>query len=162
MNSDFSELLQALNGEGVDYLVIGGYAVGKHTEPRYTKDLDIWIRNSRENAERVFRALAEFGAPLSNVSIEDFTDPEMIYQIGIEPSRIDILAGIQGLSFTDCWERKVEAFLDDIDTHFISIDDLIANKRSVGRRQDLLDVDALELKKSLEALIHAPLTKTSD
>ena len=82
MNSDFSDLLQALNEGEVEYLIVGGYAVAKHTEPRYTKDLDIWINNTRENAERVFQALRAFGAPLGSVSVDDFTIPDLVFQIG--------------------------------------------------------------------------------
>ena len=83
MNSDFNDLLQALNDEAVEYLIVGGYAVGKYTEPRYTKDIDIWINASVENAERVLRALAKFGAPLANITVDDFTDPDLFYQIGV-------------------------------------------------------------------------------
>ena len=147
MNSDFSELLKILNEGKIRYLIIGGYAVGKHAEPRYTKDLDIWISNSRENAERVYKALAKFGSPLTGITVEDFTDPTLIFQIGMEPSRIDVLMGLKDLSFDDCWKRRVTAFFVDTEAHFISIDDLIKNKRLTGRPQDLLDAESLELKK---------------
>jgi hypothetical protein len=99
MNSDFKELLKIFGREKVRYLIIGGYAVAKHSEPRYTKDLDIWISNSRENAERVYQALKEFGAPLANITVKDFTMPTLVFQIGIEPSRIDILMGLKELDF---------------------------------------------------------------
>jgi hypothetical protein len=102
MNSDFKELLKIFAEEKVKYLIIGGYAVAKHAEPRYTKDLDIWISNTRENAERVYRALKKFGAPHANIAVEDFTAPSLVFQIGIEPSRIDILMGLKELNFEDC------------------------------------------------------------
>ena len=159
MNSDFSDLLQALNDEQVEYLVVGGYAVGMHTEPRYTKDIDIWISNDLGNAERVFRALSNFGAPLKDVTVGDFTDPELFFQVGIEPARIDILMGIEGLNFQDCWKRKVIDLLENVKTNFISIDDLILNKRNVGRPQDLIDADNLELKKKIEMRLEIRLKK---
>ncbi|MGI8408308.1 MAG: hypothetical protein ACR2M8_00325 [Pyrinomonadaceae bacterium] len=138
-------------------MIIGGYAVGKHAEPRYTKDLDIWISNRRDNAERVYEALAKFGSPLTGVSIEDFTDPTLIYQIGVEPSRIDVLMGLKELSFDDCWERRVTTVIDETETYFISIDDLIKNKRITGRPQDLLDAESLELKKKEQEKIDKPI-----
>lgn len=96
MNSDFSDLLQALNDEAVEYLIVGGYAGGKYTEPRYTKDIDVWINTTADNVVRVFRALQKFGAPLSGIDISDFMNPDMFFQIGVEPSRIDILMGSTG------------------------------------------------------------------
>ena len=102
MNSDFKELLKIFGEAKVKYLIIGGYAVAKHAEPRYTKDLDIWISNSRENAEKVYSALKQFGAPLNNITIEDFTIPTLVFQIGIEPSWIDILMGLTELNFDEC------------------------------------------------------------
>jgi hypothetical protein len=100
MNSDFSDLLQAFNEESVEYLVVGGYAVIKYTEPRYTKDIDIWVNASLENAERVMRALVKFGAPLSGLTADDFCDPENFYQIGVAPTRVDIIMGIDGRELT--------------------------------------------------------------
>ena len=147
MNSDFKELLKIFAAYQVKYLIIGGYAVAKHAEPRYTKDLDIWINNSSENAEQVFQSLKEFGAPLSNITVEDFTIPTLVFQIGIEPSRIDILMGLKELDFDECWERKSTSTIGDLEIHFISIDDLIFNKTLAGRPQDLRDVEILRLKK---------------
>lgn len=135
MNSDFKELLKIFAQEKVKYLVIGGYAVAKHAEPRYTKDLDIWIDNSRENAERVFHALKEFGAPLNNIKIEDFTVPTLVFQLGIKPARVDILMGLKELDFDECWERRATAQVSEIEIYFISIDDLIFNKNSPEDRR---------------------------
>jgi hypothetical protein len=143
VNSDFSDLLRALNDAKVEYLIVGGYAVGKHTEPRYTKDIGVWINNSRNNAERVFRALREFGAPLGDVSVEDFTVPDLVYQIGLEPSRVDILMGLEAMDFDACWTRRVSAVLDDLTLNFISVADLIENKERTGRPQDLIDAQNL-------------------
>ena len=147
MNSDFKELLKIFDREKVKYLIVVGYAVAKHAEPRYTKDLDIWISNTRQNAERVYLALKEFGAPLTNITIEDFTVPTLVFQVGIEPSRIDILMGLKELNFDDCWERKATAMISGMEVYFISLDDLIVNKRIAARPQDLRDAEILELKK---------------
>lgn len=92
MNSDFKDLLSIFNETGVRYLVIGGYAIAEHVEPRFTKDLDIWVDNSQENARLVIQALREFGAPLLDVTVDDFLVPTTVYQMGLPPSRIDLLA----------------------------------------------------------------------
>lgn len=147
MNSDFKELLKIFAERKVKYLIIGGYAVAKHAEPRYTKDLDIWISNSRENAERVYQSLKEFTAPLADITVEDFTITTMVFQIGIEPSRIDILMGLKELDFEECWKRRATSKIGEIELHFISLDDLIFNKTLAGRPQDLRDVEILKLKK---------------
>lgn len=161
MNSDFKELLKIFAQYQVKYLVIGGYAVAKHAEPRYTKDLDIWINNSRANAEQIFQALKEFGAPLNDVTVEDFTIPTLVFQIGIEPSRIDILMGLKELDFDECWERRSIAKIGEIEICFISLDDLIFNKRLAGRPQDLRDAENLELKKREQSNIENDLNKRS-
>jgi len=162
MNSDFKELLRIFAEEKVKYLIIGGYAVAKHSEPRYTKDLDIWISNSRENAERVFHALKQFDAPLDNIKIEDFTRPTLVFQMGIEPVRIDILMGLKELDFDECWERRATAKISEIEIYFISLDDLIYNKKLAGRPQDLRDAENLELKKREQSKIEKPLPKSDE
>ena len=106
MNSDFEELLRTFNETGVKYLVIGGYAVMLYSEPRYTKDLDLWVEASHENAEKVFRALAAFGAPLKDLTAEDFSVEGFFYQMGIPLARVDILMSIDGVSF---WRSVVES-----------------------------------------------------
>ena len=143
-NSHFRDLLNALNGCGAKYLVVGGYAVMLYTEPRYTKDLDIWIESSPDNAARVFRALAGFGAPLSGIRAEDFAEPDLIYQLGMPPSRVDILTSISGVDFEDAWGRRQEAEFGDTSAMFIGLGDLIANKRTTGRTTDLADCERLE------------------
>src|SRR4051795_10713762 len=99
INSDFKDLLRSLNAAGIRYLIVGGYAVMIHTEPRYTKDLDIWIDRDERNARAVLAALAEFGAPTADVSAEDLTEPDVFFQIGIEPVRVDIMTSVSGLVF---------------------------------------------------------------
>ena len=104
----YKELLQALNDCQVEYLIVGGYAVMKYTEPRYTKDLDVWVHNTTQNAARLFNALAKFGAPLQDdgVTPETFNQDGMVYQIGVAPVRIDILTQITGVQFAGAWQSR--------------------------------------------------------
>jgi hypothetical protein len=143
MNRDFIEMLSALSAAGADFLVVGAHALAVHGLPRATGDLDIWIRPSAENATRVHRALQLFGAPLTSISSDDFTQPDLVIQIGIVPCRIDVLTGLTGVSFEDAWSRRTELRLDDLTVPVIGRDDLIRNKQAVGRPQDLIDVAAL-------------------
>jgi hypothetical protein len=140
----FKELLRKFNDLQVRYLIVGAYAVMKYTEPRYTKDLDIWVDTTPENASRVFKALAEFGAPLKSVTSEDFTNPELVFQIGIEPHRIDIMMHVKGLEFSQAWANRVEARFEDVAILLVSKEDLLVSKTAAGRPQDL--IDAAQLK----------------
>jgi len=143
MPADLTELLRALNAHDVKFLVVGGYAFGAYTEPRATKDLDIFIRADESNSEAVYRALADFGAPLHNLSPADFRDGSC-FQIGTPPGRIDILQQIDGITFDEAWKNRVEADLaGDMRVAVISREDLIRNKLASGREQDLLDVKKL-------------------
>jgi hypothetical protein len=143
MPKDLKELLRAFNDHAVKYLVVGGYAFGVHAEPRATKDLDLFIRSDKENSEAVFRALAQYGAPLAGLSPSDFMD-DTGFQIGQPPARIDLLQHIDGISFDEAWENRIEGLLDgEIRTLVISRDDLIRNKLASGREQDVLDVKKL-------------------
>ncbi|MGB8886425.1 MAG: nucleotidyltransferase [Candidatus Korobacteraceae bacterium] len=141
-NPHYRELLQLLNQFEVEYLIVGGFAVMKYSEPRYTKDLDVWVHNSRQNALRVVEALKEFGAPLDKdkVTAETFADKQVVYQIGIAPVRIDILTDITGVRFPDAWRKRVASTFFGIPVHFIALDDLVANKRALGRSSDLKDL----------------------
>jgi hypothetical protein len=138
-NPHFRELLQLLNDFEVRYLIVGGYAVMKYTEPRYTKDLDVWVENSADNASRVFGALEQFGAPLESDAItpETFTRNEITYQIGVAPIRIDILTQITGVEFSGAWKRQVRGTIFGVPVPFISLEDLTTNKRATGRSSDL-------------------------
>jgi len=143
MPSDLKELLRAFNDHSVKYIVVGGYAFGVHAEPRATKDLDVFIRSDRENSEAVFRALAQYGVPLDGLSPADFRDGTA-FQIGQPPSRIDILQRIDGITFDEAWQHRLEGLVDgEIPAIVISRDDLIRNKIASGREQDLLDVKKL-------------------
>ena len=143
MNSDFSDLLRLLAEHQVRFLVVGGYAVIRYTEPRYTKDLDLWIEPTAENAERCFRALAAFGASLAGLGPLDFTQQGYIYQMGVPPTRVDVLMSLQSLSFAEAYDRRVAIELDGLTIPILSKDDLIASKLAAGRPQDLLDVESL-------------------
>lgn len=143
MSKDHREILQAFNAHGVKYLVVGGFAFGAHSEPRTTKDIDLWIRTDAENAKAVLAALAEFGAPIAGMSPADFMDGT-IFQFGHAPNRIDILQKIDGVGFDDAWPNRVEGTIEDgLPSQVISRDDLILNKLASGREQDLLDVKVL-------------------
>ena len=145
MNQDFRDLLRAFNDEKVEYLIVGGYALIKYTEPRYTKDLDVWVNPNYENAERVFRALVKYGAPVSTMSPADFMREGFFFTMGIAPSRIDILFDLRGLTFASAWERRERASIGGVETNFLSRVDLIINKEAVGRKQDLADVEKLRI-----------------
>jgi len=147
VNSDFRDLLEAFNDAGVRYLIIGGYAVIKHTEPRFTKDLDLWVATDTENSEKVYAALSEFGAPIEELSPSDFADRDAFFTMGLPPNRIDIMFDLNGVDLGQVWERRVQGMFGDVPVHFIGRDDLIANKESVGRLQDLADAEKLRQTK---------------
>jgi hypothetical protein len=151
MNSDFKELLKAFNDCQVKYLVVGGYAVMNYTEPRYTKDLDVWVKADKDNAAAVFKALRVFGAPLLAVTEDDFAQEGYFYQIGVPPVRIDILMSIQGVTFEEAWANRVESDLGGIKAWFISKRDLIVSKRASARPQDIIDSQLLELSDTVES-----------
>ncbi len=141
---DFSELLSLFTANKVRFLVVGGYAVMKYTEPRYTKDLDLWIAVDARNANAVFRSLREFGAPLGKLTARDFQEEDQVYQMGRPPLRVDILMSASGVDFKAAWARREEICLGEMVIPFISRADLIANKRATARPQDLLDLKSLE------------------
>jgi hypothetical protein len=141
---DLKDLLLAFNEQHVRYLIVGGYAFGVHSEPRATKDLDIFISPDAGNSEAVFRALAQYGAPLQGLSPQDFTDGST-FQIGQPPARIDLLQRIDGVTFEEAWSHRIKGMIDgDIPAAVISRDDLIRNKLASGREQDLLDAKKLQ------------------
>ena len=145
LNDDFRDLLAALDRAGAAYLVIGAHAMALHGVPRATGDLDLWVRPDAENAERVYRALVEFGAPVAAlaVTVRNLAAPGVIYQIGLPPRRIDILTEVSGLEFGEAWSSRVLVSLDGIDVPFLGRDALLRNKQASGRAKDLLDVELL-------------------
>ena len=138
----YKELLQLLNEFEVEYLIVGGFAVMKYGEPRYTKDLDVWVHNSRQNSLRVVEALKKFGAPLEDdgIKAETFAEKQVVYQIGVAPVRIDILTEITGVEFSHAWKKRVASTFFGVPVHFISLDDLVTNKEALGRSNDLKDL----------------------
>jgi predicted nucleotidyltransferase len=144
MNSDSIELLKAFDQENIKYLIVGGYAVGFHAEPRYTKEIDIFISTDPENARAIYRTLVAFGAPLDEIEPEDFQNQELFYQIGVPPNRVDILMGIPGVAFEKAWTNRVQTDVDGVPLKYIALDDLIAAKKASGRDQDLMDIKSLE------------------
>lgn len=143
MTKDFKDLLRTFNANAVKYLIIGGHAFSVHSEPRTTKDLDLFIRSDPENARAAFRALAQFGAPLQGMSEADFVDGTT-FQIGQPPNRIDILQQVDGITFDEAWPNRIEGKIDgEVPAPVISREDLIRNKLASGREQDLLDVKVL-------------------
>ena len=144
MYQDFKELLSLFNGHKVKYLVVGGYAVSLHAQPRATKDLDIFIKADAANAAAVYAALAKFGAPLNELAPDDFIEPGKFYRIGRPPLMVDILPEISGVDFDTAWGTRVEAEIDaGLQVPFIDRDSLIQAKLASGRPEDLADVAAL-------------------
>jgi len=143
VNPDYKDLLNELNARGVKYVVVGTHALLYYTEPRFTKELDVWIEPTPENAQKVFVALKAFGAPLQKITIEDFTDPKNIYQFGVAPSRIDVLMGISGVEFPEAWKNKKPVQYGNIRINILSSEDLLRNKQASGRPQDLTDAHLL-------------------
>ena len=144
LNPDFRDMLSAFSAENVEYLVVGAFALAAHGIPRSTGHLDFWIRPTGQNAERVLRALSSFGAPVNEVSLEDLQTPDMVFQFGVQPSRIDLLTSIDGVDFDEAWQRRTTTQVEGINIQLLGVEDLLTNKRATGRPQDLADVAALE------------------
>jgi hypothetical protein len=143
LNQDFKEFIQFLNDNHVQYLVVGGYAVAIHGHPRYTKDIDIWIETSLDNANNLLQALEQFGFSSLGLQIQDFLTPDQIIQLGYPPNRIDLLTNIDGVIFEDCYPLRLEVLIDDLVVTFIDLDNLKKNKKASGRLQDLADLENL-------------------
>jgi hypothetical protein len=144
MNRDFAEMLAALCDTGADFMVIGAHAVAVHGRPRATGDLHIWIRSTPENAARVWEALVAFGAPLHDLTRDDLTSDDLVFQIGVPPTRIDILTSISGVTFEDSWSRRTTVQLSGLTVPVIGRDDLVKNKKAAGRPRDLADLAELD------------------
>lgn len=143
LNSDFKELLRLFEKYRVRYLIVGGYAVMKYSEPRFTKNIDFWIAVDPGNARAVFTALKEYGAPLTDLSAEDFTDSESFYQMGSPPIRVDIMMSIPGGNFEKAWLSREVVEIDSVKLFFISKSDLIKTKEASRRPQDIIDLSKL-------------------
>jgi hypothetical protein len=143
MNSDFRDLLRILAECDVRYLVAGGYAVIHHSQPRYTKNLDIWLEATPENARKLMRAFLVFDIPMHGVTQDDFATPGTQFNLGVAPCEIDFLTTIPGLEFQSAWENKVTSTEADFPIHYLGKSDLIRAKQTAGRLQDLADIDEL-------------------
>ena len=144
MTSDYRELLAEFNAHGVEFLVVGAHALAAHGRIRATKDLDVWVRPSPQNASRVLAALRAFGAPLYDLTEEDLRTPGVVFQIGVEPIRIDILTAIDAVSFDEAWSDRLRAEFEGEPVAVLSRTMLMRNKAAAGRAQDLADVEWLE------------------
>lgn len=144
INRDFRELFAAFVAHDVRFLIVGGYAVAFHGHPRFTKDVDVLIARDPENARRVYEALADFGAPIAELGIDAFIDPESVVQIGVPPNRIDVITELSGIGFEDAWASRVTSSYGDVPVAYIGLQGLLRTKRAAGRPQDLLDADELE------------------
>lgn len=143
LTADFAEFLKSLNDQGVDYLLVGGYAVGLHGYPRATVDLNVWVRRSAANAERVAAAVRAFGFDLPELRAELFVNPRALVRLGVPPFRIGIMTSIDGVEYDACRPRAVVVELDGLSVPVIGLDDLKANKRAAGRHKDLADLENL-------------------
>lgn len=148
LNPDYRDMVECLLNEGVDFMLVGGYAVSLHGWPRTTFDIDFWIMANAENAKAVMRAITAFGAPLMGLTEIDFHRPGMVFQIGSEPQRIDIISAVDGLDYAEASERAVKMNVDGLEIKVVSLDDLIVNKRASGRPKDIADALALEKLKA--------------
>ena len=143
MSRDFRDLLAEFNARSVEFLVVGAHALAAHGHVRATEDLDLWVRPDLENAKRVIQALIAFGAPLHDLTVEDLTNPGVVFQIGVAPLRIDVLTAIDGVDFAEAWPARLSTMFDDQPIAVLSRAHLIKNKRATGRTQDLADVERL-------------------
>ena len=144
LNSDYKDMLQVLLDNGVKFLLVGAYAMGAHGYPRATGDIDIWVESSPDNSRRVYRALAQFGAPLQEVNEATFVQADVVFQIGVAPRRIDIMSSASGVQFEEAYEHRQIVEIEGMSVPILSCDDLIKNKRATGRDKDRLDADRLE------------------
>jgi predicted nucleotidyltransferase len=142
-DKDFKEFIESLNDSGVRYLVVGGYAVALHGYPRYTKDIDIWVEMSADNAARIIKALDQFGFGSLGVSEAEFTIPDQMLQLGHPPGRIDLLTTLPGVEFSECYGARKVVEIDGLSVSFIDLENLKKNKKATGRHQDLADLENL-------------------
>jgi predicted nucleotidyltransferase len=140
---DFKELLELLNSHEVEYIIVGGFALAFHGAPRFTGDLDIFLKADPENAKRVVAALSDFGFGSVGLSEGDFTVPNQVIQLGVPPVRVDLITSISGVQWDHAWSDSVAADLNGISVRFISKKHFIANKKASGRKKDLADLEAL-------------------
>jgi hypothetical protein len=142
--SDFEELLAAFNAHGVKAVIVGGHALAFHGRPRFTKDLDVLLEPSPENAARVMKSLADFGFGSVGLTVADFSTPGQIVQLGVAPNRVDLLTTIDGVSFEEAWETRLSGRFGREMVNYLGREVFLKNKLASGRPQDLADIDALD------------------
>ncbi|MFA4888952.1 MAG: hypothetical protein WC628_05205 [Candidatus Omnitrophota bacterium] len=147
--SDYKELLKILNKHRVRCLIVGAYAVAYHAEPRYSKDIDIWVEPEEGNAKKVYAALKEFGAPLRGIKIGDFANKTLVYQIGVAPVRVDIIMGIPGITFKQAWEHRARTRFEGVMANILGIKELIKAKEKARRTIDAIDLENLQQRLKL-------------
>jgi hypothetical protein len=140
---DFRDLLALLNEHKVEYLIVGGYALAFHGAPRFTGDIDIFVRPHPNNAQRVIQALAVFGFQFPDLTVDDFKNPDKVVQLGVPPVRVDLITSLTGVSWEEADSSKEPGLFGDVPVHFIGREQYIANKRATGRKKDLADIEAL-------------------
>lgn len=143
LTSDFKEFAALLNSNGVEYLIVGGYALAAYGHPRYTGDLDFWVGTDPANAKRLLNVLNQFGFGALGIQESDFTSANRVLQLGYPPGRIDLLTSIDGVEFGDCYTRRMAVSIDGVELRFIAMSDFKTNKLAVGRLQDLADLETL-------------------
>jgi hypothetical protein len=144
LTPDYLDMLRALSDAEAEYLLVGAHARAVHGTPRATGDMDLWVRRDPENARRVYRALKAFGAPLDELGEADLLEPEVVFQIGVSPNRIDLLTDLSGVSFEEAWLRRITLELSGCSIPVIGREDFVANKRATGRLKDLADIEDVE------------------
>jgi hypothetical protein len=144
LSPDYRDILSELSAAGAEYIIVGAFAMAAHRMPRATGDIDVWVRPTIENARRVWTALANFGAPVSDLAPEELAAPDMFFQIGVVPVRIDVLTAIDGVSFDEAWQERVYRDFDGVRVPVLSRKHLLINKRASGRPKDLADVAWIE------------------
>ena len=144
MNPDFRDILSEFVAASVEFLVVGAYALAAHGMPRATGDIDLWVRPTPENAEKVMEALRRFGAPLDQITVEDLATPGNVFQLGVAPRRIDILTRIEAVEFDDAWDARLTTEVEGQTISVLGREEFLRNKRALGRPKDLADVAWLE------------------
>lgn len=143
VQKDFRDLLALFNAHKIEYLIVGGYALAFHGAPRFTGDIDIFVEPSAHNAVRILKALAELGFGSLDLTVEDFSWPDKVVQLGVPPVRVDLVTAITGISWKEAFEGRMPGTYGDIPVCFIGRNEFVANKRAVGRKKDLADIEAL-------------------
>ena len=149
LNKDYKEMLQILLNNEVRFLIVGAYAMGAYGYPRATGDFDIWVEASMENSKKIYRSISEFGALVSDIAENTFTEKGIIFQIGVAPRRIDIITHIDGVTFQEAHKSRENIEIENLNLPFISKENLIKNKQSTGREKDKLDADYLKKNKNV-------------